>query len=307
VAFAFACLALASGSVVSQGPPAAAHGTPDQTSVEDGASSVLLSYALPVGQSFVPSAPQLLTVKIGLFDSGGGDLTVKIRQGSMIGAVLGEISGPTPTGNNVVAHFDFPAPVAVTPGQVYVIELLTSAIMHVFNGATSYPAGNAFLFGAPAGSDLVFQTCAGPATGLCDDMDLDGVPEGTDNCTFAANADQNDNDGDGPGDACDGYDYDGVDSEGDGWTDALEVYLGTDPADGCNADTMANNESPDAWPPDFNDDRTVDIVDVLALKPVFGTVEGEPGYSARFDLNASGTTNITEALALRDSFGDSCA
>jgi hypothetical protein len=49
------------------------------------------------------------------------------------------------------------------------------------------------------------------------DIDGDGVPNAADNCAFAANADQKDNDGDGLGDACD------HDDDDDGIADAIDA------------------------------------------------------------------------------------
>lgn len=79
------------------------------------------------------------------------------------------------------------------------------------------------------------------------DADDDGVEDGADNCPSAANADQQDFDGDGQGDACDPDDdndnlSDGAeggygtnpfkkDTDGDGWHDGNEVNAGTDPLD----------------------------------------------------------------------------
>ncbi len=51
---------------------------------------------------------------------------------------------------------------------------------------------------------------------------------------------------------------------------------------------MANDEPVDAWPPDLNDDRSVNILDVFQMFPFW------MGESARHDLNADGTVNILD-------------
>lgn len=55
------------------------------------------------------------------------------------------------------------------------------------------------------------------------DRDADGVPDNTDNCPTAANANQLDTDGDDLGDACD------LDDDGDGISDTDELSLNTNP------------------------------------------------------------------------------
>jgi len=54
-----------------------------------------------------------------------------------------------------------------------------------------------------------FVLIAPPAFGVPGDYDNDGVPDERDNCVWAANASQADNDGDGLGDVCDDYDEGG--------------------------------------------------------------------------------------------------
>ncbi len=90
---------------------------------------------------------------------------------------------------------------------------------------------------------------------------------------------------------------DDPDDDGDGYSDAVEAYIGTAPLAGC---PWVVGVHP-AWPPDFDNSQAVDIVDVLQLKPVFGSP------SARHDLDASGgNINIVDVLRLKPVFGTSC-
>ena len=83
------------------------------------------------------------------------------------------------------------------------------------------------------------------------------------------------------------------DDDCDGFTSSDETAIGTNPNVPCG---------PNAWPPDFDDSQVMDILDVLALKPVFGTP------SVRHDLNVSGGgIDIIDVLALKPFFGESCA
>ncbi len=87
-----------------------------------------------------------------------------------------------------------------------------------------------------------------------------------------------------------------ADTDSDGFDDDLEISMGTDPSVACD-----DGQGLPDWPPDFDDNKTVNIVDVLKLKPVFGSP------SARHDLNASGgNINIVDVLALKPVFGQSC-
>ncbi len=80
-----------------------------------------------------------------------------------------------------------------------------------------------------------------------------------------------------------------------------EIWMGTDYTRACPI-TPTN----DAWPPDINHDRAVDISDLLALKPVFGSVLGGPGYDQRRDLNADFAIDISDILILKPLFGMAC-
>ncbi len=97
--------------------------------------------------------------------------------------------------------------------------------------------------------------------------------------------------------------YDTVaDADNDSFGDDLEDGMGTDPLDACAETSAANDEDPDPYPPDFDDNQVINIVDVLKLKPVFGSP------SARHDLNGSGgNINIVDVLKLKPVFGDTCS
>jgi hypothetical protein len=56
-----------------------------------------------------------------------------------------------------------------------------------------------------------------------------------------------------------------VDNDGDGWSDAAETVIGTDPYDAC-ADSVVD----DAWPADINNDTFIDTADIGAVTNHFG-------------------------------------
>lgn len=88
-----------------------------------------------------------------------------------------------------------------------------------------------------------------------------------------------------------------IDSDNDGFSDVVENYLGTNPKNACG---------PEAWPPDFNDDKTVNIIDSGAIRPHFNSQIGQVNYDPRFDLNADGKINIIDTEVLKFYFGKSC-
>jgi hypothetical protein len=113
------------------------------------------------------------------------------------------------------------------------------------------------------------------------------------------------------------HDSPGDDYDEDGWTDELEALeIGTNPALACPLTAIADDEEPDPWPPDFNDDRFINVTDVFkVLPPVFGSSPGNPDtnddgiidWSPRADLNPDGFINITDVFkVLPPFFGQSC-
>jgi hypothetical protein len=95
----------------------------------------------------------------------------------------------------------------------------------------------------------------------------------------------------------------GTDSDGDGFDDDIELYLGTDPYDACPDDP-----TDDAWPPDVaggegcgSHDGKVNILDILCFKPpLFGPCD------ARYDLNGDGLANLLDVVLLKPFINTSC-
>ena len=90
----------------------------------------------------------------------------------------------------------------------------------------------------------------------------------------------------------------GGDTDGDGFMDDVEEFLGTDPLVACG---------PDAWPPDFNDDTRVNLADVFLFRAHFATIKGHPDYDQRFDLNADERINLADVFILRQYFATQCS
>jgi len=133
----------------------------------------------------------------------------------------------------------------------------------------------------------------------CDsDDDNDTVPDATDNCPLVTNPDQTDTDGDGIGDACD-------DSDGDGFTDKMEAYLGTDPLDACPDDP-----SDAAWPLDTNMDTFVTMADVFKYSGLVGSTGGpppSPNWLKRLDLNMDNFITVADVFKYSGKIGQTCS
>jgi subtilisin-like proprotein convertase family protein/putative hemolysin len=129
------------------------------------------------------------------------------------------------------------------------------------------------------------------------DGDGDGVGDTVDNCPDDPNPSQADTDGDGLGDACDD------DDDNDGWSDAVETYIGTDPFDSCPDDS-----SDDAWPLDVNMDGAISVTgDVLTYRGRIGATPGGADWWQRLDLNMDGAISVTgDVLAYRGMIGETC-
>jgi len=131
-----------------------------------------------------------------------------------------------------------------------------------------------------------------------------------DNCPTVPNPGQQNTDGDQWGDACD-YCPTTVtpwyvplgDADCDGFTSAIETYLGTDPLDACR-----DNPSHAAWPLDVNNDGKITVVgDVLNFRGRIGAAPGAPNWWQRLDFNSDGKlTVVGDVLLYRGMIGESC-
>lgn len=122
----------------------------DQTNPWDGCSSGFGCTGLnfqdfgPIGQSFTPSLPSLTDVQIvvspATLDPLPSDLEVEIRAGTIAGAILGTASGPSYTSATPLflgfsfADFDFGSSIALTPGNLYVIDVIAPTTSVLLGG-----------------------------------------------------------------------------------------------------------------------------------------------------------------------------
>ena len=81
-----------------------------------------------------------------------------------------------------------------------------------------------------------------------------------------------------------------ADMDGDGWVTNAEVTIGTDPMDNC-----PDNTSDNAWPPDINNDGTVDILgDITVLSGEFGTTV--PPSPTRHDIAPATPDGVIDVI-----------
>jgi len=100
------------------------------------------------------------------------------------------------------------------------------------------------------------------------------------------------------------WEPDSADSDGDGFINSDELYIGTDPFDDC-----PDGSWDDAWPPDINNDTEVNIGDIMEYF-AFGAYPsevGDPGYDNRLDLSADGSINIADIMTLVPFLGTQCS
>jgi hypothetical protein len=152
---------------------------------------------------------------------------------------------------------------------------------------------------------------------VCDEIDNDGndgIDEGfpdSDGDTIVDCIDPDvDTDGDTipnyPDDLDDDTDNDPDPGFNDGFLDSAENWMATDPFDAC-----PNDFSHWAWPPDLNNNTTVNILDIALFKPVIGSDLGGPdlrdrNYDRRYDFNADTKVNILDVVLPKPHMGTTC-
>jgi len=129
----------------------------------------------------------------------------------------------------------------------------------------------------------------------CPDIDDDDVCLSQDNCPAWTNQDQ----------TLPPWPVPANDPDCDGWNNAGETHVGTDPAKRCNNDSTLNNE-PDAWPTDFNDSRFTNLADVSSFNPTYNKLQNDDGYSQRHDLNASNSVTLSDVSLMNNFYNKSC-
>ena len=96
------------------------------------------------------------------------------------------------------------------------------------------------------------------------------------------------------------------DADCDGWSDSRETALATNPLVACPATAQADDEPVDAWPPDVDDNRTVNIMDVGHFVTRLGSQVGDAQYLRRYDLDLDGRINTVDIGRLVLVFGTTC-
>ncbi|MCH8815736.1 MAG: hypothetical protein IH957_11730 [Chloroflexi bacterium] len=92
-----------------------------------------------------------------------------------------------------------------------------------------------------------------------------------------------------------------VDTDADGFSNIVELAIGTDPLDACPDDT-----SDDAWPPDMNNDGMVDLSnDILAVI----LLAGEPDWNVakRADLDGDGAITDADVDIVIAHYAETCS
>ena len=87
------------------------------------------------------------------------------------------------------------------------------------------------------------------------------------------------------------------DADGDGFLNEEEMFIGTNALASCGVL---------AWPPDFDDDRTINLFDLLTIKPHWNAVSPGPQYSARHDLTTDGAVNLFDLLLVKPHWLTTC-
>jgi hypothetical protein len=150
--------------------PAAAQGTLDQQWAPPfaGAGWNWVEAHQPVGQSFIPTLSVLLSVDVGLENTGSGTqgIAIQIRENSISGPYYSQTGGvDVPPGGPMWLHVQLVQPLPVTPGKTYVLAvyvdpgIATNVRWYITIPGGGYPGGNAITSGiSQADGDYFFRT-----------------------------------------------------------------------------------------------------------------------------------------------------
>ncbi|HET9476398.1 MAG TPA: hypothetical protein VFP63_02795 [Dehalococcoidia bacterium] len=158
---------------------ALAHGYVDQANDLTNGGAAQVQFAEPVGQEFTPSKSVLVGVDVRLVDfnnTGNATMTARVRSGTIGGPVVAEATRILPQnllGAAEWVRFDFPSPVIVTPGNLYVLELDSNNASHGWSrsATNAYPGGASIFQGVAGSIDWSFHTYV---TNPAGDVDCNG-------------------------------------------------------------------------------------------------------------------------------------
>lgn len=100
-----------------------------------------------------------------------------------------------------------------------------------------------------------------------------------------------------------------LDGDGDGWSDVLEDQIETLVVQACAETAVPNDELYDAWPLDMDDNRLLDLGDILKYNLPWGAIGPEDPatlYTQRLDLNADNVLDLGDILKYNLAWGSSC-
>ncbi|MEX0682626.1 MAG: S8 family serine peptidase [Dehalococcoidia bacterium] len=224
------------------------------------------------------------------------------------GRIKPDIVGPDGVSNATLGTFSGTSAAAphVTGAAALLLQTLP-CLSTIETGA--FLEAQAVPLGTP-GKDNTFGSGRLSLGALPTDADTDTIGDQCDNCPSMLNTAQANQDADTWGDLCDTCPTVATewlappgDIDCDGFPTTDEATITTDPNDSCGF-TPGGDPSSDTWPVDFVESNNINILDVTALKPVFG--QSVPPASARYDIIPDAVVNILDVLILKPFFGKSC-
>lgn len=97
------------------------------------------------------------------------------------------------------------------------------------------------------------------------------------------------------------------DEDTDIFYNAWEEWLTTNPQRSCPVTTASNDEDVDSWPPDLNDDRSVNAIDMDILSGGMGYACGDQKFNVRLDLVNDCVIDDVDEYVINFYLGQTCA